>query len=277
MRLKSTTALAALTLMLGSTLAFARTPQQGPPPDPSQQQGGRPDRGGPDGPGPNGRRGFMRGGGPQGGEDGRREWMERDGDGKGRWGRGGPMGMRRGPMGMRGGRMGMRGGPMGMRGGMGEGAREFGLARLLSNPEVRQQIGVSAEQVAKIRQQESDFRKAEIRNRADLQVKRLDLQDLLSAEKPDRAAIDSKLQEISAAQLAMEKSGIDFHLNMRDAITPAQRQKLEQWMRQRREPGRGENASPRGLRGEGQGGRAGRGGSGSAAPPAPNSQAQPAH
>jgi len=113
------------------------------------------------------------------------------------------------------------------------GRREFGLSRLLNDPAIRQQVGITDEQVAAIRKQVSDFRKTEIRNRADLQVKRIDLRDLLAAEKPDRAAINAKLQEISSAQLALEKSRIDFRLNMRDAITPAQREKLRQLMSDR--------------------------------------------
>ena len=162
-----------------------------------------------------------------------------------------------------------RWGRMGMRG-RGMEAREFGLGRLLNDPDVRQQLGVTADQAAKIRQQESDFRKAEIRNRADLQIKRLDLDDLLSADKPDRAAIDSKLQEIGAAQIALEKSAIDNRLNMRDALTPAQRQKLEQMMRQRRQflPGGPAPAAPAGPQGPGRGGR------GAVPPPAPG-QARP--
>ena len=57
---------------------------------------------------------------------------------------------------------------------------DFGLSRLLSDPEIQQKIGITPEQVAKIRQQESTFRKAEIRQRADLQVKKVDLHDLLA-------------------------------------------------------------------------------------------------
>jgi Spy/CpxP family protein refolding chaperone len=180
----------------------------------------------------------------------------------------------RGPMGQVGpGGWGGQRGRMGMRGGRGMGPREMGLGRLLSDPNVRQQLGVTTEQVAKIRQQESDFRKTEIRNRADLEIKRMDLNDLLSADKPDRSAIDSKLQEISAAQLAMEKASIDNRLDMRDALTPAQRQKLQQMMMQRGQRGpspggnNGGNTAPRGPRG------AGRGGPGR--PPAPpNAQGQ---
>ena len=176
--------------------------------------------------------------------------MERPGWGgtHGRWGQGDRMGMR----------------------GPGRGGREFGLSRVLSDPAIREQVGVTTEQVAKIRQQESDFRKAAIRDRADLEVKRIDLNDLLAADKPDRAAIDSKLQEISTAQLAVEKSRIDYRLTMRDALTPAQRQKLRDVMNERRQ--RGDGSRPRGPQG------AGRGGQRRPAPPAnPQGQTPPSH
>ncbi len=158
-----------------------------------------------------------------------------------------------------------RGNRMGGRG-FGRGAREFGLGRLLDNPDIRQQLGITAEQAAKIRQQESDFRKAEIRDRADLQVKRIDLADLLAADKPDRTAIDSKLQEISASQLALQKSAIDYRLTMRDTLSPAQRDKLRQLMSDRWRRGRGPAPPPP----QGAGRRSQRG-----APPAPNSQRPP--
>src|SRR5271157_101513 len=139
--------------------------------------------------------------------------------------------------------------------GFGRERGEFGLARLLNDPAIREKLGITAEQAGAIRKQESDFRKTEIRDRADLAVKRVDLRDLLEAEKPDRAAIDSKLQEISTARLALEKSAVHYHLAMREAITPAQREKLHQLMsdRFRHEDGPGRS----GPRGEGHRGQHG--------------------
>jgi Spy/CpxP family protein refolding chaperone len=217
-------ALAALAFALSCAPVFA---QVNPPDDPP----GAPDAGGPGG--------EMHRGGPgrdggnwARGRDGR-EWGRRDGNGFDR-GRG----------------MGMRG-----RGGM-EG-REMMLGRLLSDSEIRDKIGVTADQAAKIRQQESDFRKTEIRGRADLEVKQIDLRDLMSADKPDRAAIDAKLTEISTARLALEKSAVTFRLNSRDALSPDQRTKLRDLMRTRRDqngpPGPG---GPRGGRAGRRGGQA---------------------
>ena len=59
--------------------------------------------------------------------------------------------------------------------GFGMGQREFGSVGALRDPDIRKQVGITDEQFAKIRGQDSDFSKTEIRDRADLQVKRIDL------------------------------------------------------------------------------------------------------
>jgi len=135
------------------------------------------------------------------------------------------------------------------------GRRHSGFARFLNDPSIRQQVGITDEQAATIRKQEADFRKTRIRDRADLEVKRIDLKELLAADKPERAAINAKLQEINTAQLSLQKSAIEYRLTMRDAITPAQREKLRQLMLDRwQRDGRGRSgaAGPgrRGPRGE---------------------------
>lgn len=189
--------LALLSLVIILPASFARPlPQAGPGgPDSSLDQPAPP--GGPDD--DSGRRGGAWRGGP---DSSRGDW------GHGGWGRGGH------------GRM------------HGWHNRDFMLARLVNNTEFRDKLGITSDQAAKIRQQTSDFRKAEIRGRADLEVKRLELRDLLAADNPDRSAIDQKLQEISAARLAQEKSAIDYHLAMRSALTPEQHQKLQQMREQ---------------------------------------------
>ena len=156
-------------------------------------------------------------------------------------GGGGPMGQ----MGMMHHGRGEGGGPemgMGMHGGMHHrGGPGMELAFLANNPEMRKRIGITDEQAAKIRQQTLDFRKAEIRNRADLEIKRLDLHNLMASDTPDRAAIDRTLQEVGAAQMALEKSAIDFHLAMRSALTPEQREKLKAMRQEFRGHGEGQH------------------------------------
>ena len=105
---------------------------------------------------------------------------------------------------------------------------EFMLARLANNPTFRERIGMTPEQAQKIRTETFDFREAQIRNRADVQVKMLQLRELMSAENPDRGAINSKLEEISSAKLVQAKAAVNFHLDMRAALTPDQKLKLQQ-------------------------------------------------
>ena len=152
---------------------------------------------------------------------------------------------------------------------------EFGLARLVANPEIRQRLGISSEQAAKIRQQELDFRKAEIRNRADHEVKRLELAELMAAEKPDRTQIDKKLREISDTRFAGEKSRIDHHLAMREALTPEQRDKLKQMFGEMRRQ-RGERGFDRSGRGGPEGMRPPRGTRPPGEPQAPAAPQKPA-
>jgi Spy/CpxP family protein refolding chaperone len=110
--------------------------------------------------------------------------------------------------------------------------REFMLARLANNPTFRERIGMTPEQAQKIRTETFDFQKAQIRDRADVQVKMLELKELLSAETPDRGAINSKLEEISTAKLTQAKSAVNFHLDMHTALTPDQKLKLQEMRKQ---------------------------------------------
>ncbi len=117
--------------------------------------------------------------------------------------------------------------------------RHFMLANLVKSSSFRERVGITAEQAQKIETQTFNFRKAMIDNRATLEVKRLELGQLLSAETPNRSAIDQKLQEISAARLTQSKAMIDFRLDMRAALTPEQRQKMQQMRRDFRHHGFG--------------------------------------
>jgi len=117
------------------------------------------------------------------------------------------------------------------------GRGEFALARLAEDPAAREKLGITADQASKIRQETFEFRKTAIRGRADFQVRHLELQDLLRADSPDRAAIDKKLDEISAARLAQSKAEVHYRLDMREILTPEQRQKLKQMRMESRHRG----------------------------------------
>ena len=83
---------------------------------------------------------------------------------------------------------------------------------------MRERLGITSEQAAKINQQETDFQKAGIQNRATLETKHVEMQQLMSSDHPDRAGIDKKLAEISAAQLAQEQTNVHHQLDMKNYL-----------------------------------------------------------
>jgi Spy/CpxP family protein refolding chaperone len=123
--------------------------------------------------------------------------------------------------------------------------QDFMLAQIVRDPIMRERLGITADQAARIEQETLNFRKTQIQDRANVQVKRLELAGLLTAEQPDRAALDKQLDEVGAARLAQAKAAMDFHLTMRDALTPDQRQKLQEMRENFRRGGRTEG--PRGM------------------------------
>lgn len=138
--------------------------------------------------------------------------------------------------------------------------------RMLRNSTVRQQLGISDQQETKLEDLLTDFRKTLIQDRANLAVQRIDLENLLAAENPDRGAINRKLQQMGTAQLALEKSAVDFALNLKQELTPEQRQKIQQFLRQR--SGRRFEGMPGGARFERRRGRGGMNRRGQQQPPA---------
>jgi Spy/CpxP family protein refolding chaperone len=132
------------------------------------------------------------------------------------------------------------------------GRRDMMLARIVENPQMRERLGITPEQATKIQDETFEFRKARIRNRADVELKRVELENLMRAETPDRAAIDKKLDELAAARLVQAKTAVHYHLAMRDVLTPEQRQKLRAMFAERgrgfQGPSQGPPRGPRGPR-----------------------------
>lgn len=151
--------------------------------------------------------------------------------------------------------------------------RHPGMAmhRMLQDPAVRERLNITPEQAAKIQAQGSTVAKSMIRSHADIQVKRMELGELMRAEKPDRVLIDKKLREVQDATFAAEKARIDNHLTTHELFTPEQRQEMEKM--------RGEfrgGMMQRGPGGPGPGGMGPRGPRPMGTPQAPPPQPPPA-
>jgi Spy/CpxP family protein refolding chaperone len=127
--------------------------------------------------------------------------------------------------------------------------------------DIKSELGLNDSQYAQLKKLRMDGRKAAIRRRADLQIARLELGEMLDTAAPDEKAIAAKVKEVSELQTAALKARVDARLAVAKILTPEQREKLKHLRglglrRERgpagREHGRGARARPgRGAQGAG--------------------------
>ena len=121
---------------------------------------------------------------------------------------------------------------------------------------IKAELGLSDEQETQLRKLHGDQRKAQIRRRADLQVARMDLHELLAAKTVDEKAVAAKMKEINDLAAAGLKAHVDSRLALRKVLTPEQVDKMQQLhnrprqhFRGRRGPRRSEGPEPMGEEG----------------------------
>jgi len=172
----------------------------------------------PQGPGPGQGQHQMGGGGQHQWGDGQHRFA---GGGQGQFG-----GQRRegGPGGRRGGWQ--RGGHRGFGGG-------GGLMRMAENPRVRQYLGLTDEQVGRLHTISVDAQKASVQTRADVELRHIELRELLRADNHDQNAIMQKLDEVNALRGKMEKQRVQTMLSARSVLTPEQIKKVKTFMENR--------------------------------------------
>lgn len=107
-------------------------------------------------------------------------------------------------------------------------AEQAGRTRGAELDRLKQEIGLSDEQAAAIRELRLQERKAAIARRADMRVARLELEALLSAPTLDEAAIASHTKRIAELQQADARARIEGQVAVRRAVSPEQYQKLRQ-------------------------------------------------
>ncbi|MGE0453791.1 MAG: Spy/CpxP family protein refolding chaperone [Vicinamibacteria bacterium] len=127
-------------------------------------------------------------------------------------------------------------------GGPGRGMQPRGPERM------KQALGLSEQQANDAEALHVRFRRESIQRRADLQLARLDLRELLKAATLDDKAIAAKVRTLQDLSAAAVKARVDQQVGFLKLLTPEQRQKLEEFRAER----------PRGAR-PGERGRGGRG------------------
>ncbi len=113
---------------------------------------------------------------------------------------------------------------------------------LLQNDQFRAQVNLTDSQVSRLRQIVANTEKANIQTRAQMRIDGIDLGQLLHSEKPDRAAVLKKVQQISELRGQMMKNNVQALLDAKTVLSPQQQEEVRQFIKKRfRERRRGQS------------------------------------
>ncbi len=117
------------------------------------------------------------------------------------------------------------------------------------------EIGLTPEQVSKVKVIQLDFKRSEARLEADVKIAKLDLQALLEDEKADLNAIQAKVEQLKKAEAACLFAAVKSKRNAIAMLTPDQREKDRAVHEQMKSAGDGQHGG--GMGGMGRGGMMG--------------------
>ncbi len=90
------------------------------------------------------------------------------------------------------------------------------------------ELDLTKEQREKVAELRERAERSAIRLRADLQTARLDLRRMVRAERADRMAINRQIDRIAQMRAEMEKARVAAMLDIRDVLTPEQRERARE-------------------------------------------------
>ena len=143
-----------------------------------------------------------------------------------------------------GGKDGYGSGGHGMRGSHGMGMMHSSAGHLIRHLlKHEKEIGLSADQVTKLKDIQLNLDKTRIKSEADIQVAERELKALTDDEKSDLKAIEAKLRQSEDMQVALRMTSIKTRRDVLALLTPEQRAKEkaehEKMMEQHKEGGKG--------------------------------------
>ena len=117
-------------------------------------------------------------------------------------------------------------------GGHGFGAG-LGLLGLANNSRLRAYLNLTDQQADRLHQISVDSEKSSVKTRADLELRGIELHELLRADNPDHDAVMKKVQEISELRGQRMKQHMETLLAARNVLTPEQQKKLRSFRENR--------------------------------------------
>ena len=100
------------------------------------------------------------------------------------------------------------------------------LLALLDSDRVKSYLGLEGPQVERLRQIALETEKANVKIRADMEVRSIDLREALRADKPDRDDILKEVREISDLRGEMMKHNVESILAAKAVLSPEQQKKV---------------------------------------------------
>jgi periplasmic protein CpxP/Spy len=163
-------------------------------------------------------------------------------------------------------------------GGYGKGMMHSGTGHLIRHLlKHEKDIGLTADQVAKLKDFQLSLDKVRIKTEAEIQIAERELKSLTDDDKSDIAAIETKLKQSEDLQILLRLASIKTRRDVMALLTPEQREKEktehDKLMQQHKDGGMG-HGNPHGggmSYGANPHGKNPHGGSGEAAPPSPPS------
>ena len=89
-------------------------------------------------------------------------------------------------------------------------------------------LNLTKEQLDKIKKIRSSSQKSNIPLRSDIQLKQIELKDLMDADAPDKSAVAAKVKEIDALKTQIKLNRMNARIDCRNVLTKEQKEKMEQ-------------------------------------------------
>jgi Spy/CpxP family protein refolding chaperone len=99
-----------------------------------------------------------------------------------------------------------------------------------------QRLGLAPEQAKQMEQLRAEFAKARVKRRAEIEVARIELMELMRAPQLDDKAVLAKAKLLGDLEAARTREQVEHRLSMAKALTPEQREKARGLLGER--PGR---------------------------------------
>ena len=147
---------------------------------------------------------------------------------------------------------------------------EQAIEHIVSNPKLAQELGLTDDQVAKVKKALYEFKQKQIELKAQLELAGLEQARLMTEKDLDEKALMAAVEKTGAVHTEMAKQRVKGMIALRQILGPEQMEKIQarirEHMRERLQHGGGQGLGPRVGTGEGPLMRRGMGGAGGGGP-----------